>query len=212
LTSMEEILHYFPNLDDVQQHQFQRSFEVYKSWNDQINVVSRKEFDTFYERHILHSMSIAKFIQFQPGTRVLDLGTGGGFPGVPLAIFFPEVAFTLVDSIGKKIKVVNEVSNALNIQNIRAFHQRVEEVKGQFDFVVSRAVAPLSDLLSWTKGKYSGEQKNALPNGLICLKGGDLREEVNAVKMHFIVERYKLSDYFNEPFFETKELVYAVKK
>ena len=210
--SMEEILHYFPNLDDVQQHQFQRSFEVYKSWNDQINVVSRKEFDTFYERHILHSMSIAKFIQFQPGTRVLDLGTGGGFPGVPLAILFPEVAFTLVDSIGKKIKVVNEVSNALNIQNIRAFHQRVEEVKGQFDFVVSRAVAPLSDLLSWTKGKYSGEQKNALPNGLICLKGGDLREEVNAVKMHFIVERYKLSDYFNEPFFETKELVYAVKK
>lgn len=209
---MEEILHYFPNLDDVQQHQFQRSFEVYKSWNDQINVVSRKEFDTFYERHILHSMSIAKFIQFQPGTRVLDLGTGGGFPGVPLAILFPEVAFTLVDSIGKKIKVVNEVSNALNIQNIRAFHQRVEEVKGQFDFVVSRAVAPLSDLLSWTKGKYSGEQKNALPNGLICLKGGDLREEVNAVKMHFIVERYKLSDYFNEPFFETKELVYAVKK
>jgi len=212
LKSMEEILHYFPNLDDVQQHQIQRSFEVYKSWNDQINVVSRKEFDTFYERHILHSMSIAKFIQFQPGTRVLDLGTGGGFPGVPLAILFPEVAFTLVDSIGKKIKVVNEVSNALNIQNIRAFHQRVEEVKGQFDFVVSRAVAPLSDLLSWTKGKYSGEQKNALPNGLICLKGGDLREEVNAVKMHFIVERYKLSDYFNEPFFETKELVYAVKK
>jgi 16S rRNA (guanine527-N7)-methyltransferase len=210
--SMEEILHYFPNLDDVQQHQFQRTFEVYKNWNDQINVVSRKEFDTFYERHILHSMSIAKFIQFQPGTRVLDLGTGGGFPGVPLAILFPEVAFTLVDSIGKKIKVVNEVSNALNIQNIRAFHQRVEEVKGQFDFVVSRAVAPLSDLLSWTKGKYSGEQKNALPNGLICLKGGDLREEVNAVKMHFIVERYKLSDYFNEPFFETKELVYAVKK
>jgi 16S rRNA (guanine527-N7)-methyltransferase len=209
---MEEILHYFPNLDDVQQHQFQRTFEVYKNWNDQINVVSRKEFDTFYERHILHSMSIAKFIQFQPGTRVLDLGTGGGFPGVPLAILFPEVAFTLVDSIGKKIKVVNEVSNALNIQNIRAFHQRVEEVKGQFDFVVSRAVAPLSDLLSWTKGKYSGEQKNALPNGLICLKGGDLREEVNAVKMHFIVERYKLSDYFNEPFFETKELVYAVKK
>ena len=209
---MEEILHYFPNLDDVQQHQFQRTFEVYKNWNDQINVVSRKEFDTFYERHILHSMSISKFIQFQPGTRVLDLGTGGGFPGVPLAILFPEVAFTLVDSIGKKIKVVNEVSNALNIQNIRAFHQRVEEVKGQFDFVVSRAVAPLSDLLSWTKGKYSGEQKNALPNGLICLKGGDLREEVNAVKMHFIVERYKLSDYFNEPFFETKELVYAVKK
>jgi 16S rRNA (guanine527-N7)-methyltransferase len=209
---MEEILHYFPNLDDVQKHQFQRTFEVYKNWNDQINVVSRKEFDTFYERHILHSMSIAKFIQFQPGTRVLDLGTGGGFPGVPLAILFPEVAFTLVDSIGKKIKVVNEVSNALNIQNIRAFHQRVEEVKGQFDFVVSRAVAPLSDLLSWTKGKYSGEQKNALPNGLICLKGGDLREEVNAVKMHFIVERYKLSDYFNEPFFETKELVYAVKK
>jgi 16S rRNA (guanine527-N7)-methyltransferase len=210
--SMEEILHYFPNLDDVQQHQFQRTFEVYKNWNDQINVVSRKEFDTFYERHILHSMSIAKFIQFQPGTRVLDLGTGGGFPGVPLAILFPEVAFTLVDSIGKKIKVVNEVSNALNIQNIRAFHQRVEEVKGQFDFVVSRAVAPLSDLLSWTKGKYSGEQKNALPNGLICLKGGDLREEVNAVKMHFIVERYKLSNYFKEPFFETKELVYAVKK
>ncbi len=210
--SMEEILHYFPNLDDVQQHQFQRTFEVYKNWNDQINVVSRKEFDTFYERHILHSMSIAKFIQFQPGTRVLDLGTGGGFPGVPLAILFPEVAFTLVDSIGKKIKVVNEVSNALNIQNIRAFHQRVEEVKGQFDFVVSRAVAPLSYLLAWTKGKYSGEQKNALPNGLICLKGGDLREEVNAVKMHFIVERYKLSNYFKEPFFETKELVYAVKK
>jgi 16S rRNA (guanine527-N7)-methyltransferase len=122
------------------------------------------------------------------------------------------VTFTLVDSIGKKIKVVNEVCHELNLQNVKAFHLRVEEVKGQFDFVVSRAVAPLSELLSWTKGKYSGEQRNALPNGLICLKGGDLKEEINAVKMHFIVERYKLSDYFAEPFFETKELVYAVKK
>lgn len=209
---MEAIIRYFPNLSDTQKQQLKQSFEVYKIWNEQINVVSRKEFDSFYERHVLHSMAIAKFIQFQPGTRVLDLGTGGGFPGVPLAILFPDVSFTLVDSIGKKIKVVNEVYAELNIQNVKAFHQRVEEVRGQFDFVVSRAVAPLADLLTWTKGKYSGEQKNALPNGMICLKGGDLKEEVNAVKMHFIVERYKLSDYFKEPFFETKELVYAVKK
>ena len=203
---------YFPNLTANQKDKVQRAYHEYKLWNDQINVVSRKEFEWFYERHFLHSLAIAKFIQFQPQTRVLDLGTGGGFPGVPLAILFPEVQFTLVDSIGKKIKVVNEVCAALNIQNVRAFHQRVEEVKGQFDFVVSRAVAPLSELLHWTKGKYSGEQRNALPNGLICLKGGDLKEEINAVKMHFIVERYRLSEYFQEEFFETKELIYAVKK
>jgi 16S rRNA (guanine527-N7)-methyltransferase len=212
MQEMDVILKYFPHLSEGQISQFAKSYDVYKGWNDQINVVSRKEFDAFYERHVLHSLAIAKFIQFQPATRVLDLGTGGGFPGVPLAILFPDVTFTLVDSIGKKIKVVNEVCHELNIQNVKAFHLRVEEVKGQFDFVVSRAVAPLSELLSWTKGKYSGEQRNALPNGLICLKGGDLKEEINAVKMHFIVERYKLSDYFAEPFFETKELVYAVKK
>jgi 16S rRNA (guanine527-N7)-methyltransferase len=203
---------YFPQLSMDQRQKMQAAFACYKNWNDQINVVSRKEFDFFYERHFLHSLAIAKFIQFQPHSRILDLGTGGGFPGVPLAIMFPDVQFTLVDSIGKKIKVVNEVCASLEIQNVKAVHQRVEEIKGQFDFVVSRAVAPLSELLQWTKGKYSGEQRNALPNGLICLKGGDLKEEINAVKTHFIVERYPLSTYFKESFFETKELIYVVKK
>ena len=203
---------YFPHLSVEQKEKIQSAFVHYKTWNDQINVVSRKEFDFFYERHFLHSLAIAKFIQFQPHSRILDLGTGGGFPGVPLAILFPESQFTLVDSIGKKIKVVNEVCAALDITNVKAIHQRVELLKGQFDFVVSRAVAPLSELLQWTKGKYSGDQRNALPNGLICLKGGDLKEEMNAVKTHYIVEHYPLSEYFKESFFETKALIYVVKK
>ncbi|MBM3428522.1 MAG: 16S rRNA (guanine(527)-N(7))-methyltransferase RsmG, partial [Bacteroidetes bacterium] len=173
----QEIKKILPDLSDQQMNLLIHTKELYEIWNQQINVISRKDMDSFYIHHVLHSLAIVSFLKFQPGSRILDLGTGGGFPGIPLAIVFPEVQFHLVDSIGKKIKVVNEVVAGLGLSNVSTQHARVEEVKGQFDFVVSRAVAPLSELLSWTKGKYSGAMKNALPNGLICLKGGDLKEE-----------------------------------
>jgi 16S rRNA (guanine527-N7)-methyltransferase len=199
-------------LDESQLNQLIATKALYEIWNQQINVISRKDMDSFYMHHVLHSLSLVTLLKFQPGSRILDLGTGGGFPGIPLAIVFPEVHFHLVDSIGKKIKVVNEVSTALGLKNVTTQHARVEEVKGQFDFVVSRAVAPLAELLSWTKGKYSGAQKNALPNGLICLKGGDLREEIKAVSSSHIVEQYSISDTFQLEFFETKKIIYAVKR
>lgn len=200
------------DLDESQLNQLIATKALYEIWNQQINVISRKDMDSFYMHHVLHSLSLVTLLKFQPGSRILDLGTGGGFPGIPLAIVFPEVHFHLVDSIGKKIKVVNEVSAALGLKNVTTQHARVEEVKGQFDFVVSRAVAPLAELLSWTKGKYSGAQKNALPNGLICLKGGDLREEIKAVSSSHIVEQYSISDTFQLEFFETKKIIYAVKR
>lgn len=209
---IQQVNKILPNLDESQLNQLIATKELYEIWNQQINVISRKDMDSFYMHHVLHSLSLVTLLKFQPGSRILDLGTGGGFPGIPLAIVFPEVQFHLVDSIGKKIKVVNEVSAALGLKNVTTQHARVEEVKGQFDFVVSRAVAPLAELLSWTKGKYSGAQKNALPNGLICLKGGDLREEIKAVSSSHIVEQYSISDTFQLEFFETKKIIYAVKR
>ncbi len=205
-------LKYWPDLDESKVEQLLQLQDLYVDWNQKINVVSRKDMDSFMLHHVLHSLAITKYIRFQPGSRVLDLGTGGGFPGIPLSIFFPDVQFHLVDSIGKKIKVVEGVKESLGLLNITSQHARVEEVKGQFDFVVSRAVAPLLELLTWTKGKYSGEQRNALPNGLICLKGGDLKEEIAQVKSQYIVEEYKISNDFSDPFFETKKVVYAVKR
>jgi 16S rRNA (guanine527-N7)-methyltransferase len=209
---LQQVHKILPYLKTEQIDQLLATKELYEFWNQQINVISRKDMDAFYIHHVLHSLSIVTLLKFQPGSRVLDLGTGGGFPGIPLAIVFPDVNFHLVDSIGKKIKVVNEVAEGLQLQNITTQHARVEEVKGQFDFVVSRAVAPLSELLNWTKGKYSGAQKNALPNGLICLKGGDLKEEIKAVSSSYIVEQYAIAETFPMEFFETKKIVYAVKR
>ncbi|MEY3598591.1 MAG: hypothetical protein RL521_1013 [Bacteroidota bacterium] len=209
---LQQVHKILPDLKAEQIDQLLATKEIYETWNQQINVISRKDMDAFYIHHVLHSLSIVTLLKFQPGSRILDLGTGGGFPGIPLAIVFPDVNFHLVDSIGKKIKVVNEVAAGLHLQNITTQHARVEEVKGQFDFVVSRAVAPLSELLNWTKGKYSGAQKNALPNGLICLKGGDLKEEIKAVSSSYIVEQYAIAETFPMEFFETKKIVYAVKR
>jgi 16S rRNA (guanine527-N7)-methyltransferase len=204
---LEIINKYFKDLNVSQKEQFAALYDVYKTWNDQINVISRKDFDTLYERHVLHSLAIAKFLPFQPNSKILDIGTGGGFPGIPLAIMFPECQFHLVDSIGKKIKVVQEVSDALGLTNVKASHGRAEEVKDKFDFVVSRAVAELALLVKWSQGKIAKKQINAIPNGLICLKGGDLSEELKVVNQY--KEVFDLKHYFTEEFFETKKLVYV---
>lgn len=198
---------YFPDLSIVQKKQFSALFSLYKEWNAQINVISRKDEENYYVHHVLHSLSIAKLIQFKPGSGVLDIGTGGGFPGIPLAIMFPDTNFVLVDSIGKKIKVVNEVSSSLGLNNVCGIHERVEKVSGRFDFIVSRAVAPLSDLLFWTKDKLETDSKNDLPNGWICLKGGDLTDELSKVKKH--IRSYDIADWFKEDFFETKKVIYV---
>ncbi|MBY0245561.1 MAG: 16S rRNA (guanine(527)-N(7))-methyltransferase RsmG [Sphingobacteriaceae bacterium] len=202
----EIIKKYFPNLSATQLKQFDQLFDLYTFWNAQINVVSRKDIEELYERHILHSLGIAKFCEFQAGERVLDVGTGGGFPGIPLAILFPETDFHLVDSIGKKIKVVNEVATALGLKNVVASHKRAEEVKEKFNFIVSRAVTRLVDFYPWIQGKFSKESKNAIPNGILYLKGGDLAEEIKESKLK--AELYPLSAYFEEEFFETKFVVY----
>jgi len=204
---MDLILKYFNGLSDQQIAQFSALYELYLDWNSKINVISRKDIENLYERHILHSLAIAKIIQFRPETTVMDVGTGGGFPGVPLAIFFPEVRFHLVDSIGKKIKVATEVSNAIGLKNVTFRHCRVEEEKEKFDFVVSRAVMPLSDLVRLSqKNIQQKNQKNSLPNGLICLKGGELEHEILPFKQRATV--YNLKDFFKEEFFLTKKAVY----
>jgi 16S rRNA (guanine527-N7)-methyltransferase len=203
---MELLLRYFPQLTETQQHQFSQLQALYADWNSKINVISRKDIDNLYERHVLHSLAIAKIITFRPGTTVMDIGTGGGFPGVPLAILFPEVQFHLIDSIGKKIKVATEVSTAIGLKNITFRHCRGQEEKAQFDFVVSRAVMPLGDLVKIVRKNIATKQQNALPNGLICLKGGELEHEVLPFKND--VTLYNLSDYFAEEFFETKKGVY----
>ena len=203
---MELIKKYFPDLTADQLNKLERLPELYKYWNAQINVISRKDEDNFMERHVLHSLAIAKLIQFKPGSKILDIGTGGGFPGIPLAILFPECEFVLVDSIGKKIKVVNEVAHELNLKNVKGIHERAEKVKGQFDFIVSRAVTAMSAFLPWTKGKIAGTQNNDLKNGILYLKGGDLTEEMSTVKMNYTL--YSLSDYYQEEFFETKKIVH----
>jgi 16S rRNA (guanine527-N7)-methyltransferase len=203
---IELLLRYFPHLTETQQQQFAQLQDLYAEWNSKINVISRKDIDNLYERHVLHSLAIAKIITFRPGTTVMDIGTGGGFPGVPLAIFFPEVQFHLIDSIGKKIKVATEVSTAIGLKNITFRHCRGQEEKTKFDFVVSRAVMPLGDLVKIVRKNISPKQGNALPNGLICLKGGELEHEILPFKQDVTV--YDLNDYFSEEFFETKKGVY----
>lgn len=204
---MDIILKYFPNLSEVQQQQFAALYDQYTDWNSKINVISRKDITNLYEHHVLHSLGIAKVMQFRPETTVMDLGTGGGFPGIPLAILFPETHFHLVDSIGKKVKVATEIANAIGLKNVTTRHCRAEEEKQLFDFVVSRAVMPLTDLLKIIRKNIKKEQHNALPNGLICLKGGELEREVMPVKHQTLM--YDLKDYFEEEFFETKKVVYV---
>lgn len=203
---MQQILKYFPNLSERQKEQFQQLDALYHDWNAKINVISRKDIDNLYEHHVLHSLGIAQYINFRAGTTVMDLGTGGGFPGIPLAIMFPEVKFHLVDSTKKKILVCDEVIKGLGLQNVTTRWCRAEEEKGKFDFVVSRAVMPLADLVKICRKNVAKECHNALPNGLICLKGGELESETYPMKNS--VEIVPLSDYFSEPFFETKKVVY----
>ena len=204
---MELIKKYFTGLTEQQLSQFAMLDELYHDWNAKINVISRKDIDNLYEHHVLHSLAIAEYINFRPGTSVMDLGTGGGFPGIPLAIMFPEVKFHLVDSTKKKILVCTEVAQALGLKNVTTHWCRAEEEKGKFDFVVSRAVMPLADLVKICRKNISKEMKNALPNGLICLKGGELEHE--AYPMKNAAEIVPISDYFSEEFFETKKVVYV---
>lgn len=201
------IFHYFSDLTEKQKKQFEQLGFLYKEWNDKINVVSRKDINNIYTNHVLHSLGIAKVMPFKPGSEVLDVGTGGGFPGVPLAILFPETNFHLVDSIGKKITVVKEVAAALGLKNIRAEQIRAEEVKGKYDFIVSRAVTRMKEFYGWVNNKTKTDSKNDLDNGILYLKGGDLDEEMNELKCPYSI--YNLSDHFKEEFFETKHVVYV---
>lgn len=200
------ILKYFPDISTVQRKQFELLGDLYPEWNDQINVISRKDIDELYTRHVLHSLAIAKVVAFKDGTSILDVGTGGGFPGIPLAILFPECNFYLVDSIAKKIKVVNAIVEELGLDNIEAKQERAEKVKYQFDFVVSRAVTYLPKFNNWIKGKFSKKNFNDLPNGLLYLKGGDLSEELNEAGRAF--KMFDIPEYFQEEFFETKKVIY----
>ena len=205
---VELIEKYFPNLSQKQKNQFAQLEKLYAEWNEKINVISRKDTDSLYEKHILHSLGIAKVMEFQPGTKVLDIGTGGGFPGIPLAILFPEVQFTLVDSIGKKITVVKEVSAGIGLENVTAIHSRAEELKEKFHFVVSRAVTQMPVFLTWLKGKFEKQSFNKKPNGVLYLKGGDLTEELAGLK----TEIFPLQNYFESEFFKTKKVVYLSKE
>ncbi len=204
---MEQILHYFPALTEKQKEQFAALDALYRDWNAKINVISRKDIDNLYEHHILHSLGIAKVIRFRPASSVLDIGTGGGFPGIPLAILFPEVKFHLLDSIGKKVKVAQAVAEAIGLENVRCSHRNVMEDKEKYDFVVSRAVMQMSDLVKLIRKNVHHEQKNSLPNGVICLKGGDIQSEMRPFK--HCCEVWPLSTYFEEEFFETKKVAYV---
>lgn len=205
--AVELIEKHFPNLTEEQKNQFAKLEELYKEWNEKINVISRKDMNSLYEKHILHSLGIAKVMEFAPNTKVLDIGTGGGFPGIPLAILFPEVQFTLIDSIGKKITVVKEVSAGIGLKNVTAIHGRAESLKEKFHFVVSRAVTQMPVFLRWLKGKFEKEQFNPKHNGVLYLKGGDLAEELAGLKC----EIFSLQDFFETEFFETKKVVYLSK-
>ena len=201
---MQILLKYFPDLSEKKIKQFSELQELYEYWNTQINVISRRNISELYTNHVLHSLAIAKVIQFKTGTKVLDIGTGGGFPGIPLAILFPETEFLLVDSIGKKIKVVNEVSSVIGLSNIRTMYDRAENINETFDFVVSRAVTNMTDFRKWVKGKFNKIHSNTLNNGILYLKGGDLTEELKGISY----QRYNIADFFEEEFFETKKVVY----
>lgn len=204
---MELILKYFLDLTEEQKRQFAALYDLYTDWNSKINVISRKDIGNLYEHHVLHSLGIAKVIRFAPGTKIMDLGTGGGFPGIPLAILFPEVQFHLVDSIGKKVRVATEVAGSIGLKNVTTRHARAEEEKQLFDFVVSRAVMSLTDLLKIIRKNISPKQQNALPNGLICLKGGELEKEAMPVRNKTTM--WDLKEFFGEEFFETKKAVYV---
>ncbi len=206
---MEEILKQFPDLSDNQILQFQKLQSLYEDWNAKINVISRKDIDELYTRHVLHSLGIAKIIEFRPGSKIMDVGTGGGFPGIPLAILFPEVDFYLIDVIAKKIKVVNEVAAGLGLKNVKAEQKRAELVKQEFDFIVSRAVTNMPDFVNWVDDKVSKKQNHELANGILYLKGGDLTEELKAFPK---ATEYNLSDFFKEEFFETKKVVHLPLK
>ena len=206
MSSIAIIEKYFPDLDQLQKQQLSNLNELYSFWNEQINVISRKDIDSLNERHVLHSLAIAGIFRFEKGTRILDIGTGGGFPGIPLAIMFPDVHFTLVDSIGKKIKVVKAITESLGLKNVTALHSRGEKVKGKYDYIVSRAVTRFSRFIPWTNGKISPKMINHYPNGIIALKGGDLGEELKEIKRDY--EVFNISDFFDEEFFETKKVVY----
>ena len=204
---MEEILKYFTYLTDKQKQQFAALFDLYKNWNEKINVISRKDIDNLYLHHVLHSLAIAKAVSFRPDTRILDFGTGGGFPGIPLAILFPETQFKMIDGTGKKIRVVNEVATAIGLENVEAVHLRGEEEKGKYDFVVSRAVMPLPDLMKIVKKNVGKEQRNSLPNGVICLKGGNVEGEMRPFKK--IAEATEITNWFDEDWFKEKFVIYV---
>jgi 16S rRNA (guanine527-N7)-methyltransferase len=203
---MELIRKYFPVLSSAALQQFEKLFPLYEEWNSKINLISRNDMPYFYERHVLHSLAIAKFIRFREKSTILDIGTGGGFPGIPLAILFPQCRFTLVDSIAKKIRCVHDIVSQMNLSHVTTINDRVEHLNTTFDFAVSRAAAPLGDLHRWSAKIISKKQQNAIPNGIICLKGGDLKEELLPFRNK--VEVVAVSDYFQEPFFETKKLVF----
>lgn len=206
---MEEILKQFPNLTENQIQQFEKLQLLYEDWNAKINVISRKDIDELYTRHILHSLGIAKILEFKPGSKIMDVGTGGGFPGIPLAILFPEVDFYLIDVIAKKIRVVNEVASSLGLKNVKAEQKRAELVNQEFDFIVSRAVTNMPDFVSWVNGKIRKNSKHELQNGILYLKGGDLTEELKDFKK---AEQFNLSDFFKDEFFETKKVVHLALK
>jgi len=206
---MEAILSQFPNLTEIQILQFKKLQELYEDWNAKINIISRKDIDELYTRHVLHSLGIAKIIKFRPGSKIMDVGTGGGFPGIPLAILHPEVDFYLIDVIAKKIKVVNEVASALGLKNVKAEQKRAELVKQEFDFIVSRAVTNMPDFVNWVDDKVSKKQNHELANGILYLKGGDLTEELASFPK---ATQYNLSDFFTDAFFETKKVVHLPLK
>lgn len=203
---MDSIIKYFPAITDEQRHQYEQLFELYKDWNSKINVISRKDIDNLYEHHVLHSLAIAKALRFKDGTKIMDFGCGGGFPGIPLAIMFPECQFKLIDGTGKKIRVCQEIASAIGLKNVVAEHLRGEDEKGKFDFIVSRAVMPLPDMVKIVRKNVLKEQHNAMPNGIFCLKGGNLQSEIHPFKN--IVEQTDLSSFFNEEWFKEKHLIY----
>lgn len=204
---MEIITKYFPNLTDRQKEQFAALYDLYYDWNSKINVISRKDIENLYEHHVLHSLAIAKYVTFKPGTTVMDMGCGGGFPGIPLAIIFPEVQFHLVDSIGKKVRVASEIAAAIGLENVRTSHSRAQDIKDKYSFVVSRAVMQLPDLVKICRKNISKDQENVLPNGIICLKGGDMSAETHPFRNS--CEIIDVSSYFSEEYFKDKKVVYV---